>query len=210
MAVEIGHRLQKNDRIIVYQPDNHHSFKSGTLKGYVYEHIYNAECKLGRELLDGEVVHHLDQDKVNNNPDNLLVFRNAHDHSVFHMASLHIEDLEKLDNGSYKVPDTMFKYTVARGKGRLVKTFVCEYCGKQFEAKIENHRAAHVYCNIQCTNKARRKQVPATGEQLLQEVKQLHTFKHVGDKYGVKAAVIRKRIEEAGLLEEASKYIRYH
>lgn len=47
-------------------------------KGYVkldgrHEHRVVAEHKLGRPLLPKEVVHHLDEDKHNNSPDNLAV-----------------------------------------------------------------------------------------------------------------------------------------
>lgn len=41
--------------------------------GYVYEHVLVAEHMLGRKLSDDEVVHHLDGDRGNNHPSNLLV-----------------------------------------------------------------------------------------------------------------------------------------
>jgi hypothetical protein len=41
--------------------------------GYVYVHQIVAELKLGRFLAPGEVVHHEDEDKFNNHPDNLKV-----------------------------------------------------------------------------------------------------------------------------------------
>lgn len=42
------------------------------------------EQKLGRPLLPNEVVHHLDGDKKNNNPNNLLLFASSTDHSAHH------------------------------------------------------------------------------------------------------------------------------
>lgn len=45
--------------------------------GYVYEHILVAEKKLGRPLLMGEEVHHLDFDRSNNTPENLMVLSGA-------------------------------------------------------------------------------------------------------------------------------------
>ncbi len=63
--------------------------------GYVYErrngvlhypHRENVEKALGRLLLPGEVVHHIDENKLNNNIENLMLFskngghRNTHRH----------------------------------------------------------------------------------------------------------------------------------
>ena len=76
--------LIKNGRPIVYAPEHDRAFKSGTLTGYCYQHILVAEEKLGRKLQNGEVVHHLDENKQNNNPNNLVVFVNNAEHSRYH------------------------------------------------------------------------------------------------------------------------------
>lgn len=51
--------------------------------GYVFEHILVAEQKIGRPLLPDEEVHHIDKNKQNNSPDNLLVVRKT-DHHLYH------------------------------------------------------------------------------------------------------------------------------
>ncbi|SDH25414.1 HNH endonuclease [Nitrosomonas sp. Nm132] len=38
-----------------------------------YEHVLIAEKAIGRKLRKGEVVHHIDCDKTNNNPSNLMI-----------------------------------------------------------------------------------------------------------------------------------------
>lgn len=51
---------------------------------HYYKHRYVAEKMLGRKLKDSEVVHHIDENRSNNNPDNLMVFKTSADHSAFH------------------------------------------------------------------------------------------------------------------------------
>lgn len=46
------------------------------VRGYVYEHRVVAEKKLGRYLRSDEVVHHIDGNKTNNAPENLIVLSN--------------------------------------------------------------------------------------------------------------------------------------
>lgn len=59
--------------------------KSYRKKNGAHEHRTVAEEKLGRPLLDGEVVHHIDGDKRNNDPNNLIVFPSQADHARWHI-----------------------------------------------------------------------------------------------------------------------------
>ncbi len=49
-----------------------------------HEHRIRAEQILGRKLMQGEVVHHIDGNKRNNAPNNLKVFKNQQQHAKFH------------------------------------------------------------------------------------------------------------------------------
>ncbi len=50
-------------------------------RGYIHRLV--AEEKLGRELLDNEVVHHIDRDTHNNLPENLIVMTQE-EHIEYH------------------------------------------------------------------------------------------------------------------------------
>lgn len=64
--------------------------------GYVREHILVMERKIGRFVLRGESIHHIDGDKLNNSPKNLILFKDHTEHLKFHW---HNENLRK-KNGS--------------------------------------------------------------------------------------------------------------
>lgn len=49
-----------------------------------HEHRTVAEWILGRPLRSGEVVHHIDGDKRNNAPENLMVFSSQAEHAAWH------------------------------------------------------------------------------------------------------------------------------
>ncbi|MDA2921712.1 NUMOD3 domain-containing DNA-binding protein [Patescibacteria group bacterium AH-259-L07] len=54
------------------------------IKGYIAEHRYMAECLLGRFLEKIEVIHHIDENKENNLPENLYLFSSESGHRRHH------------------------------------------------------------------------------------------------------------------------------
>lgn len=61
-------------------------------EGKTYTKIYGrhahrvvAEQKLGRSLLPGEIVHHIDGNKRNNEPENLMIFASQEEHAAWHV-----------------------------------------------------------------------------------------------------------------------------
>lgn len=51
-----------------------------------HEHRIVAEQMLGRRLKHGEVVHHINGDKHDNRPENLMVFASQKEHAKYHAA----------------------------------------------------------------------------------------------------------------------------
>lgn len=58
-----------------------------TYKKYLGRHMHRvvAEQMLGRKLKKSEVVHHIDGNKTNNDPSNLMVFLSQKEHARYHM-----------------------------------------------------------------------------------------------------------------------------
>lgn len=74
-----GKRISNYGYVEIYKP-NHHRART---TGYVFEHILVAEEKLGRKLQTGEVVHHINEVKTDNRPENLVVMSNE-EHTRMH------------------------------------------------------------------------------------------------------------------------------
>lgn len=75
-----GKRINKSNGYIERKVHNH---PNANARGCKYEHQLVAELKLGRYLKAGEVVHHIDLNKLNNNFDNIVVLSNS-DHAKVH------------------------------------------------------------------------------------------------------------------------------
>ena len=77
MTADIREKVRKN------------KLNKGECKGYTkyygkHEHRVVAEWMLDRKLLPEEVVHHIDKNKRNNSPSNLMIFKNQKEHAKHH------------------------------------------------------------------------------------------------------------------------------
>lgn len=52
---------------------------------WILEHKKVAEIVLKRKLKDSEVIHHINQNKKDNRPSNLMLFENQTEHAKFHI-----------------------------------------------------------------------------------------------------------------------------
>jgi len=69
--------------IRIYMPDHPQANRNG----YVYEHRYVMEQKIGRYLEAGELVDHIDRNRSNNAPENLRLHASRSEHVKDHFSA---------------------------------------------------------------------------------------------------------------------------
>lgn len=165
--------VDSNGYVLVYSPNHPKAMRSGTFKGYVYEHVMVAEQMLERELRDDEQVHHLDQIRHHNRPKNLLVLPQT-EHAKLHawMRSRII------------LPRPFYKDNSACTH--------CEVCGKPLSNEQEK------YCSAECSSVSQHRAKRPDLDQLGKDITSMPMLK-VGEKYGVSDNAIRKWCRTLGL-----------
>lgn len=140
------------------------------------EHTRVAEKKLGRKIGKKEIVHHIDENRSNNDPDNLLIFRTNGDHTVHHSKIPH--ELIRTQDGSYlAVKLQMF----------------CKFCSRPFEPAVFDQ----VYCDLICYGKQKAKNIPSSSE-LSDLVFKMPATK-IAEKFGVSDVTIKKWCDKFGI-----------
>lgn len=110
---------------ILWQPG---MFESKRSNGQVLEHREVAAQTLLRALKPGEVVHHKDEDKRNNDPSNLMVFSSSADHQRHHAGG----ELVPNGDGTYRC---VTKVVLCEcGNSRTPSALECLECYKQNKA----------------------------------------------------------------------------
>lgn len=182
-----------NGYYMYYLPNHHLANKTGT----VYEHMLVAEAMLGRELKAGEEVHHKDENRKNNSPTNLMVFKSNADHTAYHGGC----DIV-LDGDVYVAIRKNRKSN--EGKSGLVDT--CPFCGGE-----KNYQAT--MC-INCWNKYKSKNIPSKA--ILRDLILNYTMVAIGKMYNVSDNAVRNwckkynlpyRRKEINMLKQQSSVV---
>ena len=145
----------------------------------VYLHRHIASLKVGHWLTSEEHVHHIDENKLNNDPDNIEVLSNK-EHMLKHY------------------PEAKFNYDDKRSK-ILVH---CLYCGEMFHYL---NRSKGYYCSIKCHHSDSVKDKTITKE-LLDELIPFYAWSVLGPMLGYSDTGIKKRAKALGCDITKAKY----
>ena len=171
----------KNQYKVVYSPNHSRAFSNGC----VFEHFLIAERYLGRPLNKHEVVHHLNFNKKDNSPENLIVFVDKAAHTRFHNLNANPENLVLLSNGAF---DCRYEDT-RLDSDQMHK--ICPECGSEMYY-------TSIMC-VKCRKSKNRERIPdrdALRDQILSE----HgNFTRVANFYGVSDNAVRKWCKSYGL-----------
>ena len=155
-------KININGYIAYYYPEHPRAYDNGC----VYEHILVAEQILGRLLKPEECVHHIDYNKTNNNPDNLMIFKTNSDHMAYHNGVKAILN----EDGAYMCPEKINKN-------------ICPVCGK-------NNKSSDAKMCTECYKKDIIKNIPSK-EELLELIPIMPNTK-IAQKYGVSDRAVGK------------------
>jgi len=146
------------------------NFKTGIVRGNVYirilvggknrympEHRYLVEKLIGRKLLSGEVVHHIDGNKKNNDISNLRLMTNG-EHVSLHNLNIPRVELRRFPVLS-ELPNAIEENKIVSllPNYRTYITVKCPGCGKLFWSRKDHKcRTDHLSCSQPCAHKYRR------------------------------------------------------
>jgi HNH endonuclease len=175
MPIENDRYTDTNGYILVYKPQHRKAMLSGAFQGYVYEHVLMAEEVIDRGIREGEVVHHLDSNRSNNSPDNLLVLSgpmHAKLHSWMRKHEITPNDKQKERN--------------ALGCIR------CPECQKPVIPDLK-------FCSNACHNESRKRETKKPSKEQLEAIVWTKPCVEIAKDLGVSDSIITRWCKQSGV-----------
>lgn len=155
----------------MYKEVNGFGHPNSCSNGFIKEHRLVAEEKIGRLLKRTECVHHIDENKLNNSIENIIVFKTIADHSRFHKTGF------KVKSGDVYISPK--------------QPHLCNICGKEIWLSSKNKLCISCYLKTekQKTYKIKKKFKP---EEFLHLYKENPSIRSISKYYGISDNGLRK------------------
>jgi hypothetical protein len=149
-----------------------------------WEHIRIAEEMLGRKLGKTEQVHHINGDKTDNRPENLMIMRSNGDHIRAHGVAKKSELIQTSDGSYVAIPCQR----------------ECVRCHRLFVPTNYDQ----IFCDLDCYHEHVTARIP-TKSDLEQDLSSANSMCEIGRKYGVSDNAVRRWCDKYGLPKSISK-----
>ena len=80
-----GRYIDFDGYALIVAPRDHPYARQAHRRKIIYEHRLVMESQMGRYLMEDEIVHHIDELKLHNDPSNLYLFSGNGNHLIFHV-----------------------------------------------------------------------------------------------------------------------------
>lgn len=146
-----------------YLCGNYFQHKGKRLHRAVWEYHHGA-------VPDGYHVHHIDENRANNAPDNLLLVKGS-EHVRHHMEEPERAEHSRQIMREITQPAACKWHRSAEGnrwhseqgkanwQKRTMQTYICDFCGAEYHTKFVYGRESRRFCSANCKMKARRRRL---------------------------------------------------
>jgi hypothetical protein len=128
-----------------YRTISHPSHPNASKDGYVREHVYMMSQHLGRPIAKNEIVHHINEDRLDNRLENLQVMTRSEHHSLHHRGVIKTGSIAALSKG-HTSAEMVSIWRTTRANERTILN--CLHCGHGFFRR--RIKRPHKYCSLQC------------------------------------------------------------
>ena len=174
----------------IYRPDHPSAHRGGLLDGRILEHRLIAEDMLGRQLDKEESVHHIDRNRLNNDPSNLMIVHNRAHSAIHKFEERGVEPI--LDSVQFAHDGISMTYATSDNYVHAFEHAKCLNCGADLSIRA-SAKSITGLCQ-KCFKEKNAEHIPSR-DALIAELRG-KSMEEVGRAHGVSGRAIRKWVDK--------------